>query len=564
MNNEIIETVNKIGKLVALYARVSTGRQEKEETIETQLMVMHELAAKNGYKIVKKYIDDGWSGELLARPALDELRQDAKKKIWEGVIFYDPDRIARWQWLQGLVMYELEECNREVIFYTIATPKNEEDKVLFAMRGVFAQYEKMKIAERFRLGKLRKAKEGNIVTGEGPYGYTYIQKSGENKDGYLMVNEQEAEVVKMIFKWVADEKFSMRNVVVHLKELGIPPRKSKRGVWNTSTLGTMIKRRTYIGEGHFLRTYGVVPENPLKKEIYKKIRKSSRKIRPKEEWIIIPTPAIIRKELFDRANQTLKENFALCARNKKNDYLLGGKIYCFCGRRRVGEGPQHGKNLYYRCTDRTHCFPLARKCFEGGIEARSLDKVVWDRIAEFMSSPDLIEKEATKWINKREEVSAVRDTSVSLLKKEMDKLKIEEGRYVKAYGAEAISLEQLKENTGQIKEKIESLRSQILAVEQQNKQPREVVSPTKEGLEQFCQNAQKMLNLLKFETKQKIIREIVEKVTGNQKEVLVEGYLPIEDTYYVDFKTISRNSWVAECWQVNTLSDNYKKTGGYC
>ena len=74
-------------RLIAIYARVSTARQEDENTIETQLFAIREFAKTNGYKIVQEFIDDGWSGDMLARPALDLLRQDAKKKLWDGVLF---------------------------------------------------------------------------------------------------------------------------------------------------------------------------------------------------------------------------------------------------------------------------------------------------------------------------------------------------------------------------------------------------------------------------------------------------------------------------------------------
>ena len=91
MNNE----TTKITKLIAIYARVSTDRQENEKTVENQLMVLREYVEKNSYTIASEYIDEGWSGDILARPELDRLRMDAKNKMWDAVLVYDPDRIAR-------------------------------------------------------------------------------------------------------------------------------------------------------------------------------------------------------------------------------------------------------------------------------------------------------------------------------------------------------------------------------------------------------------------------------------------------------------------------------------
>src|SRR3989338_10075029 len=176
--NDVIE---KNIKLIAIYGRVSTSNQENEGTIETQLAAVKDFSKKNNYTIVQEYLDNGWSGDSIIRPALDQLRMDAKKKIWEGVLIYDPDRLARRYSYQELVMDELREAGIEVLFVTMPSPKNEEDKILYGVKGLFAQYERAKITERFRLGKIRKVKEGHVLTTEAPYGYEYILGDKINK-----------------------------------------------------------------------------------------------------------------------------------------------------------------------------------------------------------------------------------------------------------------------------------------------------------------------------------------------------------------------------------------------
>lgn len=552
LKGDMENTKQKIIKLVAIYARVSTGKQEEEETVKSQLMVLRDLAAKNGWTIVKEYVDEGWSGDMLARPMLDELRQDAKKKLWDAVLAYDPDRIARRYSYQELVMDELRDLGIETIFSTIAAPKNSEEKILYGVRGLFAEYERVKIAERFRMGKMRKAREKHIVTSGPPYGYDYIAKK-DDVHGYYVINKKEAKIVKMIFNWVLEEKLTIRAIVRRLQEMGIKPRKSHRGVWNTSTLSTMLRRTTYTGEGHYARTYAILPENPLKQTLYKRIKKTSRKIRPREEWVTIPTPAIIEKDLFFRVGQILDENYAMCIRNKKNKYLLAGKIYCKCGKRRVGEGPQHGKHLYYRCSDRVYSYPLKAKCHEAGVNARIADGLVWNRLVKFMSSPETIRKEAQKWLSQKKEKPIVNYIPIEDLEREIAKLKKEEDRYVKAYGGELISMEQLQEYTREIKDKISNLNGQIMYFQQQKKQAQETVLPSEKELQGFCQRVKNMLNYLNFDIKQKIIREAVEKITATKESLFVEGYLEINQEYYVSLRAISRDCWVAECGQINIV-----------
>lgn len=532
--------------LSAFYARVSTQRQENEETIETQILAVRDFAKANGHTIVKEYKDEGWSGTILARPALDELRLDAKDKIWESVIIYDPDRVARKYSYQSLVIDELEEVGVKVLFVTTPPAKSDEDKLLFGVKGIFAEYERARITDRFRLGKLRKAREGNIVTTEAPYGYTYIPKQGQ-KDGYYEINPVEAEVVKMIFSWIGEQGLTIRKVILKLQELNIKPRKSKRGVWSNSTLVSLLRNETYIGKAHYLKSYGTIPENPLKQEKYKKIKKTSRKFRPREEWIAINTPIIIDHSLYDQTRNQLKNNFELCQRNRKNEYLLSGRIYCTCGDRRAGEGAQKGKHLYYRCTNRVLRFPLPSTCKEGGINARIADSLVWDELSKLVSSPRLIKTQTDRWVARKSSKVIHADGSVDVLKRELNKLNKEERRYVKAYGVDLISFDKFQELIADIRNKQKSIEGQIsnLSV----KAPDKTLSmPSDSQIATFTKSAEKYLPILGFDIKQSVVRKLVDKIVVSQQEMIINGYLPIrKEDSYVGFWSISRDSWITKC-----------------
>src|SRR5262249_2970891 len=149
------------------------------------------------------------------------------------------------------------------------------------------------------------------------------------------------------------------------------------------------------------KSYAVVAEKPLVQERYRKNKKTSRRLRPESEWVKIPIPALIDRDLFERTRAQLESNLALCQRNKKNEYLLAGKIRCVCGRTRSGEGPLRGKHLYYRCTDRVLSFPLPAKCRERSINARVADRLVWEQVSSLMTSPDLLEVQVSRWMGSR-------------------------------------------------------------------------------------------------------------------------------------------------------------------
>jgi site-specific DNA recombinase len=533
------EELAKHAKLISLYARVSTARQEEDGTIETQLSALRDFARQNGYSIVKEYIDDGWSGDILARPALDALREDAKGKIWQAVLIYDSDRLARRYSYQELIMDELLEVGVELIFVTMPAPKNSEEKILHGVRGLFAEYERAKITERFRLGKLRKVKEGHILVSEPLYGYNYIPKR-DAEHGYYEVNSEESRVVKMIFGWVADQGCSLRKVVRQLQELGIKPRKSKRGVWATSTLSKLLRSKAYIGEAHWGSSYGVVPENPIRKDKYRKMKKTSRRIRPEEEWLIIPVPAIITSDLFERTRAQLQANFALSPRNKKNEYLLAGKIRCVCGRRRSGEGPQRGKHLYYRCTDRVLSFPLPATCKERAINARIADRLVWKKIANLMNSEKLLSEQVNRWFTARR--SKVRSSvgDLPVMEREIATLKAQEDRYNKAYGAGLFAIEQLREYTIPLREKITSLKSQIASAQQETKAISVNEMPSAGEIKRFAEAARKMLHHLNFQARRAIVLNAVDRIVATQRRLQIYGHIPV--TTHVKFCSHHRHA----------------------
>lgn len=548
MNNTIV----KEAKLIAVYARVSTSVQEIQETIEAQLLQVRKFADDHGYTIVKEYLDNGWSGSILARPELDRLRQDTKKKIWEAVLVYDPDRIARNGSYQELVREELEEAGVQLLFVTVPPPKNDEDRVMNKMRGVFAEYEKMKITERFRIGKLRRIDMNDILLSEAPYGYTYIPNTGKKGTagylvGHLEINEKEAEVIRMIFTWVADEGYTLRAVVRKLNELGIKPRKSKRGVWSTSTLSTLLRNQTYIGKAHWGASIAIIPEKPLKEQKYKKIKKTSRKIRPESEWLSVTVPRLVEDDLFYRAGQKLRDNFATMGRNKKNDYLLAGKIWCTCGRRRAGEGPQHGKHLYYRCTDRVYSFPLPRTCIEGGINARISDDIVWQRLKKFMTTPELMHAQIEAWMNSDKNNNLDKSViDIESTKINISKLEEREKRYTNAFSEKVITLERLKEHLEPLQDEIAALKKNLTQAYAEQKPELKMSLPSETEIQLFAKDAVEVINTLNFSSKKAMIAKSIDRVFSTQKDLQLYGSIDLYDIY-VNFFTVSRNCRPPKC-----------------
>jgi site-specific DNA recombinase len=105
-------------KIAALYARVSSTKQQLNENIASQIAAIEEYARQHDYQISPPHIykGDGYSGARLDRPALDRLRDAVARGEAEAVLILSPDRLARNFAYQYIVVEEFERAGCEVVF----------------------------------------------------------------------------------------------------------------------------------------------------------------------------------------------------------------------------------------------------------------------------------------------------------------------------------------------------------------------------------------------------------------------------------------------------------------
>jgi len=214
----------------ALYARVSTGNQEKQETINSQIAEIKERIKKDGLMLGDNltFFDDGWTGSVLARPELDKLRDAVKGKLFQVLYVYDLGRLSRDFLNQLILKKEIEEAGVKIISLHDINNESPESGLAQNVMGIFHDYERIKIAERFRRGKLYKAKQGILFGWTAPYGYRYVKGDKKTTFGSFEIIKEEAENVKMIFKWLVDEQMTIRQIILRLFEQKILPRKNKK------------------------------------------------------------------------------------------------------------------------------------------------------------------------------------------------------------------------------------------------------------------------------------------------------------------------------------------------
>ena len=519
---------------VALYARVSTERQEQQGTIASQLDALTRWAREQHHDVVDAYVcvDDGYSGTRLDRPGLDRLRDGAEAGAFKAALVLCPDRLARKYAYQILILEELERFDVRVIFLDQPLSDDPQARLLTQIQGAVAEYERIKIAERYRRGKLFRARQGEVCWGKVPYGYRRIPRR-DGVPAQVEVSEPEAQVVRQIFRWHVDEHLSVRQIALRLTE---SPHVTATGLprWGISTVTRMLHNEAYIGTMYYNRRESVGGKS---NSASRRQRLSTcRQDRPAAEWIPLQVPPIIDAELFRRSQAIHYDNSRFSPRHlKSGHYLLRRVVRCrvcdlamSCHRMRGRNGTFHH---YYYCAghDVLYARRAVGRCPQRNLRADELDKLVWGEVRRHLEHPALIREGHTRL--QAQSTSLDGDglaDEVHALEKQLAELDREEHRLLDAYQAALIDLDQLRQRQVRLRQRrahvngsIEVLRTERTTAQQQ--------AQLQVDLETFVDRIRGPLATLDFDARQQLVRTVLERVMVEDGRVDIHFAIPLPD-----------------------------------
>jgi site-specific DNA recombinase len=387
----------------AIYARVSSARQAKDETIGSQLAALREHAGRSRLDVPEEWVfaDEGHSGATLIRPGLEALRDLAAQGCLDVVLVWSPDRLARKFAYQALLIEELARCGVRVEFVKGPRGDSPEDQLLVQFQGMFAEYEKAQLMERYRRGKAWRAKTGSVnVLSGAPFGYRYVRKTPESAARYEVI-PHEAVLVAEMFRRYADDGAAIADLRRWLEDQGVRTRTGKER-WDRSVIWGMLRNPAYAGTAVFGKTQAVHEPAGLNRTARLAGRTVPRQVRtedrPREEWTGIPVPALTDEDTFDRVQQRLEDNKRFAARNTRVPSLLQGMAACAScgyGYYRTRTTTSSGKKIYYyRCLGSDdYRYQGGRVCQNKPVRADYADAVVWDHVTALLADPALIRAE---------------------------------------------------------------------------------------------------------------------------------------------------------------------------
>lgn len=359
----------------AEYGRVSTGRQEREKTIDAQLHAIRTKFGPEGRAVYETYLDQNVSGTILDRPGLNACLAAARAGKFTRVLIDHPDRLARGDsWKRPFIERQFADCGVVVVYASYERRSGAEGEMLDDMINAFAAYERKQIRRRMADGHASKLARGGIYRAQRPFGWCYEPPTGEGRDGRMVPVPEEQRVVRLIFDWVLAGKTSYW-IADELNRAGYHTRNGGR--WYDKAVQHVVKNPIHTGW---------VPTKPSQ---------------PEAEWHWVKVgPPIVTREEWQRARAQLSANKSLSKRNAKHEYPLRKLLHCghtlegqpdkLCGRVLTGRADASGTRRY-RCTRSSRgSDPAVKHACGHYVLADWIEEQVWDAVLDTFAHPEQV------------------------------------------------------------------------------------------------------------------------------------------------------------------------------
>ncbi len=495
-------------KKAAAYARFSSDNQ-RQESIDAQVRAIQDYCAKCELHLIKIYQDEAMSATNDQRDQFLQMIDDAKKHEFEYVIVHKLDRFARNRYDSAFYKRELRVQGVRILSVLENLDDSPESIILESVLEGMAEYYSKNLAREVRKGQKENALKGIHNGGIPPFGYSVVNK-------ILAINEQEAEIVRMIFK-LYNEGSGYTTISDTLNSLGYKTRAGRP--FSINSLYDLIRNEKYTGTYVFNKRESKSTGN--------------RKYKPDDQIVRIEGafPAIISRELWDMVQEIISKKTNV-RRLATREYLLKGKIVCaICGGTYVGSGyvlHNDSDHYTYSCSTRRR----SKECDNKPVYAGYLeDYIVHHIIGNFMT--DQYIENVTKKFN--EDSAKELDENMAILARVDKQTAKQQQKETKLWElfydgiiTKAVFQEKQVELENELKD-LEKVKSEVM-----NKKVVKTMSP--ESFTEFLLDLQNKAKDDNQNTKKLLIAAFVDRVVVN-KEIIdlhFRDYIKETKTNYSD------------------------------
>ena len=316
---------------VALYARVSSDKQDVDLSISAQLRALRDYAVRSGHQVIREFVDEAETGRTTARPAFKEMVSIARRsnKPFEQILVWKYSRFARSR--EDSILYKamLKKAGVQVVSINEPFDDTPTGRLLEAIIESLDEFYSDNLGEEVTRGMRESAARGFYLSSKAPYGYRKIRVRDGNKERTkLELEPAEASIVSYIFDGIVNGK-GLIEIVRELNTKGIPGPRDKG--WGKTGVYIILTNEIYTG----VFVWG------------KNSKRGNEPVRTENIC-----PPIIDRETFLKVQTMMKERMPkkVHPRRASSPFLLSGIAYCgYCGKALVGKYAKNGEFAYYVC-----------------------------------------------------------------------------------------------------------------------------------------------------------------------------------------------------------------------
>lgn len=384
MIDNIINTKYKVGGYIRLSKEDENLTGEYSFSIESQKMIVERYCLEHNYDLIDFYIDDGYTGTNFDRPAFIKLISDINKGKINMVVTKDLSRLGRDYITTGEYIekwFPMHNVRYVSILDNVDTLIDGGNNEIAPFKSIINDMYSRDNSKKVRAALRAKQLEGKWVGGCAPFGY---MKDPEDKN-HLVVNPEEAEIVKLIFRLSLEGK-NKNQIKDYLFDNNIPTpqmirktwplsKYAESGIWNTTTIKQILTNELYTGN---------MIQNRRSRISYK-----VRKLRPnpKDKWIKVENTheAIISESDFKQVAKILASQRKIYTNGKK-DFIYYPLIHCAeCkGRVTISGGSGHNKGNYYTMCNRYRRYSRLHVCSPHCQNYTKLEKQIDEQIKKIL------------------------------------------------------------------------------------------------------------------------------------------------------------------------------------
>lgn len=420
-----------------IYGRVSTEQQ----SYDSQIYELEQYAKLRNLEVVETFSEKRSGYKDVEREEYEKMKEFVIEKGIKIILIWELSRLGR----------KLNKLFNEIEFFAnkginvIAKQGNHETlvdgKLNYMVVGIFgalAQQERDYISERIKRGLRDHASKGKQVgLGMMPFGY-------ENVDGYIQINEEEAKYVREIFNMVIEQK-TYRSIARYLTSKGVPTRYEKTGKVQYNSKRRITSKEWYNGTIRYMII------NPF----YKGLRKYNKEM--------IPVPAIVSENIWNKANEVAKQKVGYTKKESKyiDNYLLKAKIECgHCNGRKLRTITRivgTYTNSFYRCPN---TYRVKDKCNLTVITSTNYDNILYNALMNRKELLISMKKEQLDKFDIKGKKAQIKfyDDELKFIEKQRTKV-------IDMYMEDEISKEDMKKRTFDIDTKKREILANINSIE---------------------------------------------------------------------------------------------------